>query len=54
MMVWVHNENSKKQIAMENCRIGTRGNKKEGKTERKMDGWRKMAYDSPCTDKREL
>jgi len=34
--------------------LGTRGNKKEGKTQRKMDGWRKMTYDSPWTDKREL
>lgn len=39
-MIWAHNENSKKQIAMENCRMGTRGNKKEGKTQRRMDGGR--------------
>jgi hypothetical protein len=54
MMVWAHNENSKKQIATEKCRMGTRGNKKEGKTQRKMNGWRKLAFDSPWIDKREL
>jgi len=32
MMLWAHNENSKKQTAMKNCRMGTRRNKKEGKT----------------------
>ena len=53
-MVWAHNENSKKQSAMGNCGMGTRGNKKKGKTQRKMEGWRKMVYDSPWTEKREL
>jgi hypothetical protein len=29
----------------ENSRMKTRGHKKEGKTQRKMDGWSKTEYD---------
>jgi hypothetical protein len=36
--VCAHNENSNKQTAMENCIMGTRGNKKARMTQRKMDG----------------
>ena len=37
-MVWTRDENGTKQTAMENTRMGTRQNTKQGKTQRKMDG----------------
>jgi hypothetical protein len=42
-MVWTRKGNTKEQIATENLRMGTRGNKKEGKSQRKRDEW--MKYD---------
>jgi len=37
-MVWIREENGMKQTAMENTRMGTRENTKQGKTQKKMDG----------------
>jgi hypothetical protein len=45
MMVWTCKENARKQIAMENFRMGTRGNVKKGKIQREMDRWSKMEHD---------
>jgi hypothetical protein len=36
MMVWICNENARKQTATENFGMETRGNTKKGKTQ---DGW---------------
>jgi hypothetical protein len=35
MMVWTCKENARKQTATENFRMGTRGNAKKGKTQRR-------------------
>jgi hypothetical protein len=35
MMVWTFKENARKQTATENFRMGTRGNAKKGKTQRR-------------------
>jgi hypothetical protein len=37
---------------MENFRIGARGNVKKGKTQRKMDRWRKTEHGKPWTDRK--
>jgi hypothetical protein len=39
VMVWTCKENGRKQTAMENFRMETRGYVKKWKTQRKMDGW---------------
>jgi hypothetical protein len=39
-MVRTCKENARKQTAIENFRIGTRGNTKKGKTQREMERWR--------------
>jgi N6-adenosine-specific RNA methylase IME4 len=36
-MVWTYKENARYQTATEHFRIGTRGNVKKGKTQRKME-----------------
>jgi hypothetical protein len=38
--------------ATENFRMGTRGNAKKVKTQRKMDRWSKTEHDKPWTDGR--
>jgi hypothetical protein len=51
-MIWTCKENARKQTAMENFRMGTRGNLKKGKTQREMDRWSKTEHDKPWTDRR--
>ena len=45
MMIWTCKENSTKQTAMKNPRMGTRGNMKVRKTQQKKDEWSKIEYD---------
>jgi hypothetical protein len=51
-MVRTSKENARKQTATENFRIGTRGNAKKGKTQRKMDRWSKTEHDKQWTNGR--
>jgi hypothetical protein len=46
-MVWTCKENARKQTAIENFRMGTRGNAKKGKTQIEMDRWSKTEHDKP-------
>jgi hypothetical protein len=45
-------ENARKQTATENFRMGTRGNAKNGKTQREMDRWSKTEHGKPWTESR--
>jgi Zn-dependent M16 (insulinase) family peptidase len=51
-MVWTCRENARKQTATKSLRMGTRGNAKKGKTQRKMDRWSKTEHVKPWTDRR--
>jgi hypothetical protein len=51
-MVWTCKENARKQTATENFKMGTRGNMKKGKTQRKMDRRSKTEHGKPWTDRR--
>jgi hypothetical protein len=46
-MIWTCKEN-----ATENFRIGTRGNAKNGMTQREMDRWNETEQGKPWTDRR--
>jgi hypothetical protein len=41
----LHRQNARKQTAMDNFRMGTRGNAEKGKAQREMGGWSKMEHD---------
>jgi hypothetical protein len=45
-------ENTRKQTATDNFRMGTRGNAKKGKTQKQMDRWSKTEHDKPWTERR--
>jgi hypothetical protein len=51
MMVWTCKENARKQTATENFRMGTRGNAKKGKTQRRwIDGVRRSMTNHGLTE----